>query len=525
MTGDKYSEIIKIGSTPINENNPVGDSVSYDPDYELIESEINKLQSLSREQVRWKQIIETGTDILRNKSKDLTVASWFCFALLKEAELEGLAVGLNIYYDLLDNYWESLFPAMKRMRRRVNIIEWLFENMNKTISNMPLKVENNFKLCNDFIIRITKFLDEKLGDDSPYHVFNEIKRNLSAKIKEEEEKLSRATAAEKKPVPTEKPASSAPSLIGEGTINDAETANKALKQALSIIKKSVIFLQNKEDSNPLYYRLTRMAIWSTISNLPLHNNFITQIPAIQKEFVNIFRELEEKGNWQVLLKRVEAQFINTPLWLDIQRYASISAENLGEKYDPVKAVIDEETSLFINRFPDIIQLKFIGGTPFASDETKVWIEGLTKQKPSAQTDSEKKESEDDTLVKQEKAIKEVRSLIARNKLAEAIKTWNRDYTHDGSGKGNFIAKLELAKMFVAAKKYKEAVFQLEILDEELKHFDLEKWDPVLATDVVKLLIQSIQSDSQTKTPEQANKLNALKKRLYKLDMAEALSVV
>ena len=516
----KYSELSQIGSAPISKDSPAGESVSYEADYDLLEGEIKKLQSLSGDTVAWNLVIEKSADILSKKSKDLTVASWLCLALFKESKLEGLTVGLGIYYDTIDHFWQIMHPSLKRIRGRTNVIEWLFENIDKTFSNLKLGMEdeNNLKLCNELIVKITDQLDEKLGDNSPVAILNNLKRNLTGRIKEFEVKKAPPPSAEKQARPI-KVAPASPVIPQKTEINNKENANKALKESLGTIKKAAVFLQNVNDANPLYYRLIRMSSWSVIQNLPSHTNFVTPIPEIQAAVIKAFDNLEGKGDWLLLLKRAEAQFVNNPLWLDLQRYSYIASDNLGGTYEPIKEVIANEFISFINRFSDIIDLKFAGGTPFAEDRTKFWLEDLMKQKTSSGAQSVKEQEEG----KQEEVIKKIRNLLIKNEMLEAVEIWKKEYVSYESEKNIFKAKLQLAMLFVNTRKYREAILQLELLDDEIKNFNLEKWDPNLSAEVIKLLIQSIQTDSKVKSPGMAEKLVGLKKRLYKLDITSALS--
>jgi type VI secretion system ImpA/VasJ family protein len=339
----KYSELSQIGSAPISKDAPAGESVSYEADYDLLEGEIKKLQSISGTAVNWNLVIEKSADILSKKSKDLTVASWLCLALFKESKLEGLTVGLGVYYDTIYHFWQIMYPSLKRIRRRANVVEWLFENIDKTFSNLKfgMEDENNLKLCNELIVKITDQLDEKLGDIFPVAIFNKVKRDLTGRIKEFEVKKipPPPTAKQAKQI---KVAPASPVIPQKTEINNKENANKALKESLVIIKKAAAFLQNVNDANPLYYRLIRVSSWSVIQNLPSHTNFVTPIPEIQAAVIKAFDDLEGKGDWQLLLKGAETQFVNNPLWLDLQRYSYIASDNLGEKYEPVKEVITNE---------------------------------------------------------------------------------------------------------------------------------------------------------------------------------------
>ncbi len=60
---------------------------------------------------QWQQIRETSEEILRDQSKDLEVASWLTEALVRHEELAGLADGLILMRQLVDQYWDSgLYP-------------------------------------------------------------------------------------------------------------------------------------------------------------------------------------------------------------------------------------------------------------------------------------------------------------------------------------------------------------------------------------------------------------------------------
>lgn len=58
----------------------------------------------------WQSVIDDGTTILVNKTKDLRVASWLSEALLRDHHISGLRDGLTLCKGLCDQYWDTLHP-------------------------------------------------------------------------------------------------------------------------------------------------------------------------------------------------------------------------------------------------------------------------------------------------------------------------------------------------------------------------------------------------------------------------------
>ena len=69
-------EIVELGNTPISTDLPSGEDVRYEPEYEALQSEIDKLSSpTSQGATDWDKVVGLATTILAEKSKDLLVAS------------------------------------------------------------------------------------------------------------------------------------------------------------------------------------------------------------------------------------------------------------------------------------------------------------------------------------------------------------------------------------------------------------------------------------------------------------------
>ena len=119
-----------LGTTPVAQDNPAGEDARYEPEFEELETEIGKLNSPTASSgVEWDKVIELSSKILAEKSKNLLVACYLSIGLMKRDDLEGLAEGVHVIRTMLDTFWDSLYPPKKRMRGRLNAVEWWMEKI------------------------------------------------------------------------------------------------------------------------------------------------------------------------------------------------------------------------------------------------------------------------------------------------------------------------------------------------------------------------------------------------------------
>ena len=112
-------DLTDCGKTPIAPDAPAGSDVSYDPDYEALQREIDKLSlaTAARASLDWNLAARLAANILVKKSKDIKVAAYLAEALTRTGQIAGLATGVHILRDLVETYWEALFPPKKTPAR------------------------------------------------------------------------------------------------------------------------------------------------------------------------------------------------------------------------------------------------------------------------------------------------------------------------------------------------------------------------------------------------------------------------
>jgi len=119
-------DLIDIGKTPIPGAQPAGADPSYEPEFEQLQAEIDKLSmpSTDGQGIDWEKIVKLCQTILSAKGKHLPSAAYMAVALMKTKAVPGLADGVTILKDVTTIFWEDLFPPKKRMRGRVNALLW-----------------------------------------------------------------------------------------------------------------------------------------------------------------------------------------------------------------------------------------------------------------------------------------------------------------------------------------------------------------------------------------------------------------
>ena len=171
---------LSLGSTPVSDDAPAGSSARYEPEYEALEAEVAKLQSMSGEQPDWKQVVAAGTTILQDKSKDLLAASYLTRGLFATDGYAGLAAGLSIIRDMIDTHWDTLFPAAKRMRARANALGWLTGQLGRVVEGNKPSASDREAVARAFeaIQAIEQASNDKMARHAP--ALGDLRRALKA---------------------------------------------------------------------------------------------------------------------------------------------------------------------------------------------------------------------------------------------------------------------------------------------------------------------------------------------------------
>jgi type VI secretion system protein VasJ len=237
----------------------------------------------------------------------------------------------------------------------------------------------------------------------------------------------------------------------------------------------------------------------------------------------------KRGEHANLILEVEASFARAPFWLDVHRYTAMALDALGPTHAQARRTVITELASFLARIAGVLDLKFADGTPFADDQTRLWIESEVRPPvqerhavtPVASTDNGAQ------LPPWVQVAQEAKQLAAQGKVLEGVALLQTGQQQVASQRERFLWRLQQARFCAEAGLLEVAVPQLEFLGDQAERFALEEWEPWLSLEVVQLLLQCYYRLKQKTTSppaELVEKAQRLHTRLCRLDVTAALAL-
>ena len=544
-----------IGASPVSEANPCGENIRYEPEFEQLEAELAKQESLSAETVDWQLVAKLSSQIIDNSSKDLLVGTYLCQALLMTEGFAGLAVGLHVLNELVENFWDGLFPPLKRMRARQTAFAWLAEKAGQYLSEHPPGASDGEAIlaAAEAIKALDSLLVEKMGDQAP--MLTDISRPLknysqsALAEREKAEKVAESTpevaaekapeiaventdlkAAEAPPPAVEKtPVASVPKAAPEapvisGTLESDADSKKILRQLQTTMRDISSFWITARLSDPRPYRQARVAAWMVVENVPPDNDGVTQINPPAAERLKYFESQQEKKDHASLIPELEKTLARAPFWLDGHFLVIKSLRQLGVEYDEVVQTIIRELSNFLDRLPQTMQLSFSDGTPFASDQTRMWIDAevLGSRGGSAQSSDSSQGTGDAWST----ALSKAKQLAASGDTEQAVQLLKDGISNSAQLRDQFQWRCALAELLLQTGGAETAASILEQVGKQAGEIRLADWEPSLLAKIYNLLFQSYQKQKKLKKDDKSldAKLEHAFEQLCWFDPIAALSV-
>src|ERR1041384_58750 len=107
---DELTEKTAPSLTPIAGAKPVGNDPSYEPEFERVKAEIDKLTALSGGTPAWEDVVAGSERLLQEKAKDLRLCVWGSVGNFRRSGLAGFARGFFITSKLCTQFWEGMYP-------------------------------------------------------------------------------------------------------------------------------------------------------------------------------------------------------------------------------------------------------------------------------------------------------------------------------------------------------------------------------------------------------------------------------
>ncbi|KTD65728.1 hypothetical protein Lspi_0440 [Legionella spiritensis] len=469
--------IAKLGKKAIPGEHPSGYDCHAMPGYQFIRNEIGKLTDVAQvTEIDWEQIINESVAILQFRSKDILVACYLAYALVRQYGCDGLQTGSLLIYNLLYYYFDGLYPQNKP-KTLGNAISWYFEHGYKYLQHQEFDYSDtrNIKrtMANlEAIYNITR--SHKL-DISCHEKFQQQLKTLSGEQQPEEpENTPEAKKTESLPAPS---------------IPEASESQVGQQQGFTILLQSARHLLETSVTDPYAYYLNRIASWGMISTIPVieEGNTLVAPP----DSFNMERIKLPNQNPVALIRLIEEILPQEPFWFDLQIMALDLLQKAGEDFQPCHDVVKQEFFHLLHRFPGMELLTFNDGTPFLNEKHAITLTNLkaTKLINAAERISDLTTQQQDQL----RNIKQVISNLPRKNYARELNQLDLINKEAISDKVKLIAYISICEELLQRSNYDILKPYLGFMLDIIKTHQLNTWDPCIALEALVVLYRGLKA--------------------------------
>jgi type VI secretion system protein VasJ len=557
----------ELGRSPIEGPDPLGENPSDDISFETLEAEIDKLQS-DPASVDWDEVVKCAVSILTSKGKDWCVACRLTAALYQLHGYQGLAIGMAVLRDMIDeSRWEKIFPPVRRAKRRGAFLDWLADRLS---SGLEKTEEEPIADDAESLAEAVRCLGEingrlgmALGDHAP--ILDGLARNLDqhyagAKARAD----ARAKAAEPAPAgapgeakPGAQPAESAeagrqppaggsaaqtaaaapaeppkpgaapplaqPAAPPPPSVQLSGDIAKSLRDLKNAMLGLAASLRQARASDARGYLMLRNAIWIDLERLPPNEEGVTQIPEPSAERRKQFDRLQQQGDWGNLINEVEKTLAaGSIFWLDGHRLVANALEELGPNYRDARKVIVLALAALLRRFPGLEKLRFQQGGGFADELTLAWIDAevlVGAEAPSGGSGGGGSAPWDE-------AAAEARGLAVKGKIQQGLALFRDGIRQAGSLRERFCWELAQARACAEGGYRDTAAMQTRYLASLVDQYRLDEWEPGLAVELARLYVgvndRPDPGEAGVRTAD-IDTYERMLTRLYRYDVTAALA--
>lgn len=520
-----------IGEVPISEAAPCGENIRYETVFEELEAELAKQESLNSETVDWNHVSQISSKILKESSKDLLVGAYLAQALLINEGYSGLAVGLKILNDMVDKHWDCLFPPAKRMRARGTAITWLAERAGALISEKTPTAKDAEAIVEaaKYIRLLDAELAEKMGEVAPLvtdlsRPLKNYKQSADAEVAqaaapaaEQSEQASSADSTADMTADTvadlaepvqqasapaaarNKPAKSAAVVNEVGDITSDNDAKKILKHAQETTRKVSSYWSASKLSEAKAYRLARVATWMIIEVAPPATDGVTQVMPPAADRIKFFQGQIEKAEYAAVIPELEKTLSRAPFWIDGHNMVVTALRAMGGENEKAAKAVIAELSHLLQRVPELIDLSFSDQTPFANDQTKMWLESEVLNSAGSPGEA----SAVGGASAWDEALAAARKQAASGDKKAAMKIFDDGIANAAQVRDKFYWRCALAELLLQTGEAAAASSLLKPMTEQVEAYRLAEWEPDLLSKIYNLLYQSYRKQQGKKKEDSA----------------------
>ncbi len=516
---------------PIPGDNPAGEDAKYEPDHEALRNDIAGLDTPTGAQLDWSKIVPRTGTILKEKSKDLLIASYLAYGLWETDRIRGLAVGFEIVSQICDRYWEGCFPPAKRIRGRANALAWLLDRIETPLPETKLTADDKHAvdLLETAAKRFANVVRDRFEDAAPslrplLDNVQRLKMSVPAPAAPPPPKpAAPQAAAPQQPRPAAQSAPAAapakPAAVALGDAPAAALADpKEVGKFATALGKSLVdaskVLREAAPGDPNAYTFVRLGL-ALGFNPPPAQGTSTKVPPPPDTTVKDIEVSVGNQAWEQVLAKAELALTGKRFWLDLHRYSALALTNLGPSHQKARDAVVAGAAFWVKAFPELLDYTFANGMPFANDLTKEWIQ--TEVMPSGGGAGGSGDSSEGA-----ETLSKARSLAAGGKMDEALTELDALAHGARSGRARFRARLAMAQALSTGQTTAAAEGVFDALLEEIDTVGLDKWEPELAAECYRGHLSCLKQLKKPNDPTISQQTALVYRRLCRVDPLAAV---
>jgi type VI secretion system protein VasJ len=517
---------------PISEQLPAGVDSRESEAYTQINNEINKLTNLTSDSIpNWIRIEQLAVVFLKEQSKDFLVSAWLSESWNQRYALEGLAAGLSLQTKLSEQFWETAFPTLARIRGRRNAILWWTD---RATSWLETKAEEVITAeLSQQLLESAKALDKVLSEKDPDapSMASLIGHLQRIPVEEPPKPAEPAPSSENNATasnagtngtstpsaasatsnnttsPSQNKALSSTEFSKTTTINNLDDLYVALKPAQEYLSQLGPALYAFDPASPLVIHFSRFAARSSIFQLPKATNGQTVVSPPPSAILDAFDKIKKSKNSQGLIEFCESRIRTFPFWLDLDCQAARGFAMMGAAGIHMSDTIVETLLNFLDRLPGVDQLLFSDGTPFANLDTLAWIKRCRQERSGV--------GSTDPF-----GIAKGNAMMARGegKPDQAMNELQTFISNSASKRDQFRARSALIEMLLSDRPDADLRALVQPLIDDCEKQQLDQWEPELAASAWLLKARASKQVFMNQSPD----ISAAQREAARIDMQEAI---
>ena len=483
------------------------------------------------------EVVSLCSDFLASRSKDLKVAVYLAASLLRVEGYSGFATGLGVIKGLLETFWEDLHPDIPS---RAPVLDWFgSDDFSYALYLVPLTEfghrhsdykswakddgggkapakpgaqkgaeDDGMDFGSAFGQTSREWYDELVGAlhrcNATLEALDALGKERFPPAKEKPPRYASLADALKKvsaaaedllgrkpapPKPVQAPAASSPGTEAAAVGGPGAAASPALvasaepktgEEAAALVGVAARVLRREKPWSPSPYLLLRGLRWGELRSAgdPVDPRAL-EAPSTQQRTGLKSLFLDQK--WNELLEAGE-EIMATRAgrgWLDLQRYAVLSAERLGPDYRHVAEAIRSGLASLLQDLPSLHDASLMDDSPTASRDTMAWLqeENLLPSGPSPQAKADEDRVRHADRIIRESGFERAAAMARSGDPQGAVEMLMDRAEHERSQRDRFIAKAEAAGIMVNHGMNPVARPILDELIALIDQHQLEAWEP------------------------------------------------